>query len=569
MSILKEDLRALLVPVRIDELRCDPKVLKTEAFINSYKIRAVYDSDLNIGVCNGLEYRGLKKSLMNRNLNSQKPLLANYRFATYDQLITYENDIQLYEYSKACDRLAVYLANKMKISINSIPMEVNKYEDNEKLLESEYNEFSLIENKHLINIIRKLIECNHEIKLKSQIYDNLSDLDKDFMINAFNEKCFLDNILVAVYQNRFGSELQILEINESSDLMHSNVMKTYELYDNDMKINYSLLHPSPGDLSADILTDIKTQICNFNVSIDSKLIASKDLIIYKDISVCQITAKSSLNMKSTLESFWNGLKANGFLLIICRNSLTIAEQVICQIFNIEFYNNRKNEIISEAQKLGFILIANNSDEFKANALLFRKIVTDIKIEKQVFIHISDEYKLWFERLQTELKSIHLRPEGENIWLIADDKPTNGIIGFVKCLRKEPNGDRIRCIFNFDRNCKKFITKSTKYDIHLENIIKKDLKYNVIQNDISGHFIFTKIESIAKPVLTEHCYLNASTKGDLSSLKWFESQHKYWPIGRKENEILCNIYFSALNFKDIMLATGQSITYFILNFNQIL
>ena len=63
--------------------------------------------------------------------------------------------------------------------------------------------------------------------------------------------------------------------------------------------------------------------------------------------------------------------------------------------------------------------------------------------------------------------------------------------------------------------------------------------------------------LAEPRLSKHCYLNTTTKGDLTSLKWFECQHKLWPIGRTPSQILCHIYYSALNFRDIMLASGKT------------
>ena len=54
----------------------------------------------------------------------------------------------------------------------------------------------------------------------------------------------------------------------------------------------------------------------------------------------------------------------------------------------------------------------------------------------------------------------------------------------------------------------------------------------------------------------HAYLNVAKAGDLSSFKWFEAEHKYWPIGQTANQTLVNVYYSGLNFKDIMYASGR-------------
>lgn len=55
--------------------------------------------------------------------------------------------------------------------------------------------------------------------------------------------------------------------------------------------------------------------------------------------------------------------------------------------------------------------------------------------------------------------------------------------------------------------------------------------------------------------TEHAYVNVLTRGDLSSLRWISS-----PLGKnapKNSKVQrCRIYYSSLNFRDIMLATGK-------------
>lgn len=55
--------------------------------------------------------------------------------------------------------------------------------------------------------------------------------------------------------------------------------------------------------------------------------------------------------------------------------------------------------------------------------------------------------------------------------------------------------------------------------------------------------------------TEHAYVNVLTRGDLSSLRWISS-----PLGKNvaNNPKVqrCRNYYSSLNFRDIMLATGK-------------
>ena len=58
------------------------------------------------------------------------------------------------------------------------------------------------------------------------------------------------------------------------------------------------------------------------------------------------------------------------------------------------------------------------------------------------------------------------------------------------------------------------------------------------------------------VNTEMAYVNVLTRGDLSSLQWIESPLKYFDPAEHQDRQLCTIHYSALNFRDVMLATGK-------------
>lgn len=59
----------------------------------------------------------------------------------------------------------------------------------------------------------------------------------------------------------------------------------------------------------------------------------------------------------------------------------------------------------------------------------------------------------------------------------------------------------------------------------------------------------------KEELTESAYVNVLTRGDLSSLRWIASPLRHF-VSSKPSVQLCHVYFSSLNFRDVMLATGK-------------
>lgn len=65
------------------------------------------------------------------------------------------------------------------------------------------------------------------------------------------------------------------------------------------------------------------------------------------------------------------------------------------------------------------------------------------------------------------------------------------------------------------------------------------------------FTFFTLEKQLRNV--DHSYIHCRKYGDLSTFEWIESQVKY---AEAKDKSLVHIYYSALNFKDVMLATGK-------------
>ena len=65
-----------------------------------------------------------------------------------------------------------------------------------------------------------------------------------------------------------------------------------------------------------------------------------------------------------------------------------------------------------------------------------------------------------------------------------------------------------------------------------------------------------VETSIKTVSAVPAYVNVLTRGDLSSLKWIESPLRYFKAEDNPSRDLCSVYYTSLNFRDIMLATGK-------------
>lgn len=130
--------------------------------------------------------------------------------------------------------------------------------------------------------------------------------------------------------------------------------------------------------------------------------------------------------------------------------------------------------------------------------------------KARYIEINSDDFSWLHKVQDVLK----KKPYKDLVLYTED-PTSGILGMVKCLRKESVSGNIRCMFimnegeEFDPNCKIFSDQ-----------LHKNMAFNVYKNGQWGTFRHLPLED-SNIVESEHCFVNIISRGDLSSFTWIE------------------------------------------------
>lgn len=137
-------------------------------------------------------------------------------------------------------------------------------------------------------------------------------------------------------------------------------------------------------------------------------------------------------------------------------------------------------------------------------------------------------------------------------VVAQNEPYSGILGLVNCLRAEPNGQLITCFFIDDPEAPPF---DPEHPLYL-NQKRLGLAINVFRDGQWGTYRHLSIEStkVVKPE-SRPCFANITTKGDLSSLRWLD-RPTYMDEYCKEGATLVKVQYAALNFRDVMLATGK-------------
>ena len=164
---------------------------------------------------------------------------------------------------------------------------------------------------------------------------------------------------------------------------------------------------------------------------------------------------------------------------------------------------------------------------------------------------------WLESLKQVIKEHKEKDKNENVWLYASDSNINGIIGLTQCLKQEFGVKKLRYIFDMDNRLPK------KIDFNLDpfkDILENDLVMNIFQDNKFGSIKHLSVPKDFDKVESTEAYVSFLQKGDLSSLQWFDGRNLMNPLLSlaldEVKQVDVEIYYSTLNFRDVMMATGK-------------
>lgn len=162
--------------------------------------------------------------------------------------------------------------------------------------------------------------------------------------------------------------------------------------------------------------------------------------------------------------------------------------------------------------------------------------------RTIKISADDENLTWLKQLQDDIK------EG-NVIAYSEKEPLSGIIGLVNCIRKEPNGLNLKCVFTDDPRAPPFSLENPFY----HNTIEQGLAINVYRDGKWGSYRHLLLDCHVEPAChSTQCNANVLQRGDLSSFIWHQG---IMPFIKPKN-LVVNVHYASLNFRDAMLATGK-------------
>ncbi|XP_066144651.1 fatty acid synthase-like isoform X2 [Euwallacea fornicatus] len=233
-----------------------------------------------------------------------------------------------------------------------------------------------------------------------------------------------------------------------------------------------------------------------------------------------VIASNILSRNSILQEAMNAINENGFIITREPLSLDPSKTNIKNMHTISI-------IETDLEKLVFLWKGSNT----------------LSNKQRVFINVDDKAENfeWLDQLKEEIN------KNQDIILWSQNQPLNGLIGLINCIRREQSSQNVRALFIID-DAPAFNPDLPFYKLQLD----KKLGLNIFMNGSWGtyrHFLLENLDEVA----SEHCYANSTVRGDLSSIKWLEGPllHKTVP----DNDLV-EVYYSSLNFRDVMTASGR-------------
>ena len=228
-----------------------------------------------------------------------------------------------------------------------------------------------------------------------------------------------------------------------------------------------------------------------------------------------------INDKAFIEKSVLSLEENGFIVFREKIGFLSNNLNLPQNFHLISVINVIDEVL--------ILVQFKKRKININSTIIKVSQQDTKYE-------------WLDITKKAMKS------GPMI-LVAQNEKTSGIIGLVNCLRKEPDGNMIRCVFIDDDKAPAFDLQNPLYSSQLN----LGLAINVLKDGKWGSYRHLQIQqNYTERSARDHCCMNSLIKSDLSSLKWISGPYNY---STPEGEVV-KIQYASLNFRDVMLATGK-------------
>ncbi|GIY66143.1 fatty acid synthase [Caerostris extrusa] len=550
-TILGSPKRALCLPTRIQSIKIDPAFHKTymESSLKEYQgVPVFHDKNTKRIISGGVELKNLKASFAPRNQGKQIPLLEEYRFIPYNEanILSQSDEETLERYIHVCSSVAkmiLELSGKSKEQISDV---MNGFKEADDALIASYLK-SYTDNhvllKSLCGIMNTATSKDLTRHVKNYVNNYLLERDNDILSQTMLREDPLRAVLDVVLENSISRKLKIAEVADTAIPLSAKISEFIQTL-GILNVNYLIAHSKSDNMDKSSLSSANFELTSWD---------PKTALSFKDVDlfVMKFLNYPTKEYSHILENAMATLKDNGFIIVLQRTHLVPAEMFLSAVGETVLPIYTESDLEQTFKDLKLQVVCKKSDSLTSTLYLLRK-TPDLSYEDIIIPIVEDSYEKWVNELSEKITSAQGSAGSKRIWLVSEATNNTGIIGLVNCLRQEPGGSSIRCVFT-SKGSPKLPDFSLKNQFYQE-VLEKNLTMNVFKRGSWGSFRHLTMPDDHGKVVTNHAYLNVLTRGDLSSLVWVDSPLKYFK--QPTDSVLCQVYYAPLNFRDVMLASGK-------------
>lgn len=412
------------------------------------------------------------------------------------------------------------------------------------------DEMMVHQDAHILRLARHIYDHPNELCTDAaaliKSYEGYTKLfDSDLISGQLLQRAYLRNCVDIVYENNAAQKpLLIAEVGTGTSAFTRHLLAMLHTQED----QYIVLTPSSNYLSPASNAPRFDAVRNYRQwDITTPFIGQEQGQL--DLVVASNVLHACNNIRVILRNIRDTLCDGGFFLF---HEVTHGFPWwigiwgnIPELWNYTDSDNRTNGFLLTKenwhkllQEEGFEIICCKDDGIGYTLFLVRKV--EHKSNNSFISFCADNVESSLASLHQGLVQNTNKPDSR-LWIESKLTTSPGLIGLVNCVRREPNGAGLRAVILAD-------TKSLNSK-EREQLIVKDLSVNVLKNGNWGTYRHSPIEHSTSRLVSQ-AQVVLERIGDLSSFNW-----QVMPQQRSEM-LSIKICYSALNFKDVMLATGK-------------
>ncbi|CAL1284482.1 unnamed protein product [Larinioides sclopetarius] len=536
-----------MLPTAAEFLKIDPKAVRAYVQNNTSsnkgqdKVTCNFPCGYNpkTHVCRsiGVEVGPLRWQPAPISKGTEKPNLEEYRFVPYISSYVPTDGSGLHsQYLFACNELVKKIETALKEDMKQPMFQIDA--KNEVSLEG----IESSDGKNLLKIL-EIISSNLEnfkTKTKEYLLNYTLIAGKDILNNVLVNEESLKIILAIISENSY-KKLNVVEVNRNFPVVLVPAIEIMRKYTN---LNFKksiLIAPKSVVIDDEVLEEHGIQRSSDDSLKDFEKEGSHD------VAISSFTCGPLSELKQLLRSLTSIIKPDGFILLFFKARSHRAEKLLSFFCGEKLQVHSVEELESTLKDENLVILSKISDSFGGFLYLLRR-PTLAKQQRTVLITDENNFE-WVEKVKKELYGV----DSGLLWLVAKDNPVTGILGMVNCLKQEPGGERIRCVFIPHKKEDQDFPSFNLEHPFFNHLVSQNLVMNVWKNGAWGSYRHLLIKETKPRTRVEHSFVRCRNYGNLSSFEWTESRIKYAP---RQNRKLVHIYYSAVNTEDVMMANGK-------------